>query len=503
MQCDRHASPPTFVAPDDFQRARDVLIHANYTDTGILEVLATPGLSAPRASDVAPLLWRTRHGTALDTLIRLFLIGVPTEVEATRRALAPMTLEQWAEARLLTLHNDMAVALVKLLPFQDLVLAFDMPQRLGAETPADFVMGIGSSTLTLATLTIRRPSRLTLDLGAGCGIQAFLAAPHSAGVYAVDRNPRACGFADFNIRLNGLANVECYEGDLFEPVQQQQFDLVISNPPFVISPASSYLYRDSPLPGDEVCQKIVREVPRFLREGGYCQILCNWAHLTGQDWQARLASWFEGTGCDAWVLRSETREAADYAATWIRETEGESPAHVAQLYEEWMAYYEQGQIEAMSAGLITMRRRSSSPSWFRADDAPAKMLGPCGDNVVRLFEAQDFLETARDDRVLLEARLCISPDVRWEQHCMPSAQGWQITTSHVCLGRGLAYTGDMDPYAAHLVVRCDGKRPLRDILSDFATTVGSTMENFTPACLGVVRRLIAYGFLAPAETSSM
>ena len=55
-----------------------------------------------------------------------------------------------------------------------------------------------------------------------------------------------------------------------------------------------------------------------------------------------------------------------------------------------MAYYERGQIEAMSAGLITMRRRSSSPSWFRADDAPAKMLGPCGDNVVRLFEAQDF-----------------------------------------------------------------------------------------------------------------
>src|SRR5262245_52925995 len=189
MQLDRHASPPTFVDPDDFQRARDVLIHANYTDTGILEVLATPGLSAPRASDVTPLLWRTRHGTALDTLIRLFLIGVPTGVEATRRALAPMTLEQWAEARLLTLHNDMAVALVKLLPFQALVLAFDMPQRLGAATPADFVMGIGSSTLTLATLTIRRPSRLTLDLGTGCGIQAFLAAPHSAGVYAVDRNP--------------------------------------------------------------------------------------------------------------------------------------------------------------------------------------------------------------------------------------------------------------------------------------------------------------------------
>jgi hypothetical protein len=131
------------------------------------------------------------------------------------------------------------------------------------------------------------------------------------------------------------------------------------------------------------------------------------------------------------------------------------------------------------------------------------MLGPCGDNVVRLFEAQDFLDTVRDDRALLEARLCISPEVRWEQHCHPSAEGWQITASHICLGRGLAYTGDMDPYATHLIVRCDGKRPLRDLLSDFAPSVGSTMDNLAPTCLEVVRRLIAHGFLTPAKASGM
>jgi hypothetical protein len=51
--------------------------------------------------------------------------------------------------------------------------------------------------------------------------------------------------------------------------------------------------------GDQFCQKIVREVPQFPCQGGYCQILCHWAHYAGQDWQDRLVSWFEGAGCGA------------------------------------------------------------------------------------------------------------------------------------------------------------------------------------------------------------
>ena len=476
-----------------------MLTRANYTDVGVLEVLTTPGFSAPRGSEVPALLWRTRQGTALDTLIRLFLVGVPTEVEATRRALHPMTLEQWAAAGLLALRQGMAVALVKLLPFHGLLLAFDLFNQRRTNVRTDFVMGIGSSTLTLANLAIRRPARYTLDLGTGCGTQAFLAAPHSEQVYAVDRNPRACGFAAFNARLNDFANIACYEGDLFEPVQSQQFDLVLSNPPFVISPASHYLFRDSGMRGDEICQKIVRQAPQVLAEGGYCQILCNWAHIAGERWQDRLATWFEGTGCDAWILRSETQDASTYATTWIRETEADDPGRVGQLYEEWMAYYERERIEAMSAGLITMRRRGGSAPWFRTDDSPARMLGPCGDDVLRVFAAQDFLATLPDNQTLLTAQLSVAPQVRWEQHCEPAEQGWQVITSHVRLARGLTYSGDIDPYVANLVARCNGQRPLHALLADVAATLDSPIERIVPVCLEAVRRLIAYGFLLPAH----
>lgn len=59
-----------------------------------------------------------------------------------------------------------------------------------------------------------------------------------------------------------------------------------------------YIYRDSCMEADQIYQKIVRQAPQFLNEGGYCQMLCNWAENEGQDWRERLHRWFEGTGCD-------------------------------------------------------------------------------------------------------------------------------------------------------------------------------------------------------------
>src|SRR5205085_6697223 len=177
-----------------------------------------------------------------------------------------------------------------------------------------------------------------------------------------------------NAALNDVTNIEVAEGDLFEPAAGRTFDLIVSNPPFVISPrreGGRYLFCDSGMDGDEICRRVVREAPRFLNEGGYCQLLCNWAHLSGQDWKDRLASWFQGSGCDAWVICCETRDAASYASTWLQQTEkpasGE-PGRLMELFDQWMDYYRQRGIEAVSAGAITMRRvpaGRASPPWLR------------------------------------------------------------------------------------------------------------------------------------------
>jgi len=487
----------TFDDPDDFRRLREVFEKAGYTDRSILDVLGVRDFPSLKGTDVPLLLRRTKEQSPLHTLIRLFLIETGCEADAVRDAFHPLAPETLIKAGIVRIDSDVVTAAVKILPYRGLYIAFDLPSLLRSGQKKDYVMGIGSSTLTLANLTVRKPSRLTLDLGTGCGIHAFLAAGHSGSVLATDLNPRALAFAAFNARLNNMSHVHCLQGDLFVPVTGRTFDLVVSNPPFVISPESEYIYRDGGLEGDGITRKIVSQVPQYLNEGGYCQILCNWAELSGQDWKDRLHSWFEGTGCDAWVLRSESLDAETYALTWIRHTEKSGTGQFSVQFEKWMAYYEAQGIVSMGAGVITMRRNSGSTNWFRADEAPERMLGPCGEHIVRGFASRDFLQTVKDDAMLLETKLSISPDVRLERKARPADKGWADEMMQLRLAQGLSFSGNIDPYMANLIVKCDGTRPLGDLLDEMAKALAADTDSLAPAFCTIIRDLVGRGFLLP------
>lgn len=492
----------SFQDPADYRRLREVFEAAGYEDSGILEAVGTEDARSIKASDVPLLLNRTNRGTPLDTLIRLFLIEVPCDAGVVQRAIQPIELEKLAEAGLVAIHGKSVTAAAKLLPFKGLLVVYDLPTGLQNAVLHDYVMGVGGSSLTLAGLIVRRQARMTLDLGTGCGIQALLAAGHSDRVLAVDLNPRAVRLAAFNAKLNGLTNVACLEGSLFEPVPGYKFDLVITNPPYVISPEMRYVYRDSGMEADQVCEMIVRQVPQFLEEGGYCQMLCNWVHPAGQDWRERLAGWFTGTGCDAWVIGYETQEPDTYASTWIRHTERAERDQFGERFEKWMAYYKQQGIEAISDGLISMRRASGRANWYRFDDAPQKTTAPCGDHIVRHFELRDFLATVKDDPALLSARLRAAPDVQLERHYKPSDEGWLEVPIQIHLNRGFCYSAALDPYVANMVLACDGKKPLGELMVQMASALGKEPSEIASNFCKIVRGLIERGFLLPVDFTS-
>ncbi|MCW3096990.1 MAG: methyltransferase protein [Chthonomonadaceae bacterium] len=485
---------PDWKDRDDFRRMRDVLDAIGYTHTEVCAQLQT--LDIQGASDARQDLWRrrARGDSPREILIRLFLLGLTGEEAEVRRALAPMTLEQWLQAGLLLRSGEQIWAAVHLLPAQGQTrLIYDFAPRDRAQMRPDYVMGVGASSRTLANLTVRRPDMhtTTLDLGTGCGYQAFLAAAHSTRVVATDRNPRAVAMVAFNAALNGLDQVVCVEGDLFAPVVGQTFDLIVSNPPFVISPSMHYIFRDSGLPGDALCRQLVREAPEFLAEGGYCQILCNWAHITGYDWRERLAEWAAGIGCDVWVMRSETQDAAVYATTWIEHTEGGDRRHTTAEFDAWMEYYAAQGIEAVSAGLITLRKARDRPHWFQADDAPTRMLGPCGAAIDQAFAARDFL-LAIGEEGLLEQPLKITPSALLETRFAPTSEGWALDTTHLRLREGLAYEQEVPSAFAGFIAQCrEGQRPgeLLDAMDADAETRAGLLDG--------LRLLIARGFLLP------
>jgi hypothetical protein len=310
---------------------------------------------------------------------------------------------------------------------------------------------------------------------------------------------RSVEFARFNAGLNGIAGLELLAGNAFEPVRGRKFDLVVSNPPFAITPSFRYMYRDSGIELDGFCQELVKQAPQFLNEGGLFQICCDWAHTAGQDWKERLAGWFAGSGCDVWVLRTDHHSTAAYAHMWIRDTEHETLEGGARLYDEWISYYQRKGIEAVSTGLIAMRLAGGRANWVRIEEAPDDISGPFGEFVALGFELHDYLETLKADEALLDEKVRVSSLVRLDESCEWSPKGWRVTTARIRLTRGITYSSNIDLRLAGLVARCDGQRTIRELLAELAAATDSDLEKITPNCLSLLRQLIERGFLLPEK----
>ena len=312
------AAPPRIQPEDDndVEQLRAVLEAAGYTEAGIRDIGLEPGL--PVAPSDGPVLEYKLDESPLSTLVRLFLIGSTVGREDAAKPLQSLTLEQLEAWKLVEDTPEGVRALVRIDPFEGLYLACDRHSADLSLPRPDYVIGAGPTSKTLSTMTIRRDGRRALDLGTGCGVQALMAARHSAEVVATDINPRALAFATFNARLNGVSDVDLRHGSLFEPVDGLKFDLVVANPPYVISPDSRFQYRDGGYPGDTICREIVQRIPEFLEEDGFAHVLCNWIVPSSGDWATPLKSWVEGNGCDVLLLHHATDDLLTYTAQWNR-----------------------------------------------------------------------------------------------------------------------------------------------------------------------------------------
>ena len=399
--------------------------------------------NAPQDGDVA--------GYKVAVLTALFMLGEPVGAAALETAL-PRTGVAGALAIGLVVPTQSASGEQRYAPAVDLRpheaedahgsvrwwVASDLGELVtGKALAPDHVLGIGRAGLTLAALTPRKPVETALDLGVGCGIQTLYLLRHVRQVVATDISTRALEFTAFNVALAGVdsARVQLRQGNLLEPVAGQRFDLIVSNPPFVITPPSVRQaglplmeYRDA---GGPILPALVRGLEDHLNPDGVAVMLGNWEHREGTSWRTSVNQWI-GKSLDAWIIQREVQDPVEYAAMWLRDG-GLTPERSGVAFENalaaWQEDFDSRQVSGVGMGYLVFHAPSvaatSGPGgtalegqtapeepasdaaapgavvepWRVLEEVPTSGQGALGEHVAQVIAAHEALRGLDDAQV--------------------------------------------------------------------------------------------------------
>lgn len=376
--------------------------------------------NAPQDSDVA--------GYKVAVLTALFMLGEPVGAAALETAL-PRTGVAGALAIGLVVPTQSASGEQRYAPAVDLRpheaedahgsvrwwVASDLGELVTGQALApDHVLGIGRAGLTLAALTPRKPVETALDLGVGCGIQTLYLLRHVRQVVATDISTRALEFTAFNVALAGVdsARVQLRQGNLLEPVAGQRFDLIVSNPPFVITPPSVRQaglplmeYRDA---GGPILPALVRGLEDHLNPDGVAVMLGNWEHREGTSWRTSVNQWI-GKSLDAWIIQREVQDPVEYAAMWLRDG-GLTPERSGVAFENalaaWQEDFDSRQVSGVGMGYLVFHAPSDAAApgavvepWRVLEEVPTSGQGALGEHVAQVIAAHEALRSLDDAQV--------------------------------------------------------------------------------------------------------
>lgn len=473
---------------------------AGYTVDGVAELLGADVHAALGRGVWWPAM-RATGTDPLSALVRLFLLGVEVPRGDLHEVFTRVPLDALVAGGVLEVADGTVRAALDIRPHSDgardfLVVSDQDAALRGAPLRRDHVLGIGGASMSLARAVIRTPVRRALDLGTGCGIQALHLDAHCDEIVGTDTNERALKLAAATARLNGMS-WDLRSGSLFEPVAGERFDLIVSNPPFVVgSGASDYIYRDSGVAGDGLCRTLIAQVGEHLNPGGTAQIMANWIVRDG-DWRERVQDWLAGTGLHAWVVQRELADPVSYVSLWLADA-GESAEQSARRGGAWLDWFAEQGITGIGMGLISLRRP-------RDGEAPEQILEEItgadelvtGAEVQAFFARRDYLRDT-GDRALLAARLSTAP-VFLEQQSLPAPEGWQQVGAAVRRPGGPGAVIGVDEVLTALLAGCRGEVPLGTLIALLATHHGVDPDALAEAALPEVRDAIGRGILYQAQ----
>lgn len=477
------------------------LTAAGYTVDAVLERIGDLGQAGLGRNSTVPA--SRALGGATDpqaALVRLFLLGQRVPVAQLRDVFDAGALA--AEGFLLP-DGDSVRAGVDIRPYgspddgatgwvvSDPTPGLDFVME---QTRPDYVLGVSPASTTLAQITSRAQVGSALDLGTGCGVQSLHLARHARRVVATDVNPRALRLAGVTAALNGYA-VDLREGSLYEPVAGERFDLIVSNPPFVMSPPSApgqtLAYREANFEADLLVETLIRGAAGHLNPGGSLQLLTNWA-IVDDDWAARLLGWAP-PGCDMWVIERERLDPFAYIEMWLADAGLAGTPRWRPAYDEWLAYFDRLGIDAVGMGWVQVTRAGRDEPHLEAETWPHAVAQPVGDVFAGRADAVTASRLPTSELLSMAPRMT---GVAQENIGEPGAED----PSHIVFRQrsGLLRAIKADTALAAVFGALDGDLTLGQVLAAVAQVMDLDATGLAASVLPEVRTALLHGMLTLA-----
>jgi methylase of polypeptide subunit release factors len=443
----------------------------------------------------AALLGHVPPGSPVASLMRLFTLGDPIDGSLALHALGD-AIHGLLELGFLEAGGGTVRSLYQICPVEDSWIACDFRERQRQADP-DFVMGVGPSSILLASLTPQDIRGRALELASGIGWLSGHLAAAGMSVVAADLNERALSLGRFTARLAGTEGIDFRHGDGFASVAGERFDLIVANPPYVQSPGGSMLYQESQ-PGDPVCARLLRELPEHLAPGGIAIVLLNWCHLTDDDWADAPLAWVPPAGTRRWLFQSDCSSPAHYAWSWITGDLrfSEEQAAVAEM-ERWLTHYQKTGVNRISGGFIIVQKCAPGQEWTRRESRAAGNINTvAGPEVLRILQNETWLATAPS---LLDTRFIVPEGIRAEAAMSLGASGWERETIRLTSPARLSYDGQIDENILRLlaIVR-EGKTPAALVDEIRTRPEFAAIPDIQDRIAALVRDLVYHGMLIPS-----
>ena len=143
----------------------------------------------------------------------------------------------------------------------------------------DLVYIPSDDTFLLAENLEIKEGQSVLEIGTGSGLVSMYASLLTDDVTATDINYNALELAEKNFKLNDINTIRLEFGDLFEPVKNEKFDVILFNTPYlptdtddIIDDDLNYAF-DGGIDGRKVIDRFINEVSHYLNDGGIVQII--------------------------------------------------------------------------------------------------------------------------------------------------------------------------------------------------------------------------------------